>query len=78
MGFTHFRVCMFVFDVKETADLPFHGEHGCCENDPLVLDDDVDEPSLVVDGVVGVVDDAAGVDDALTTEDTVSDDKVIN
>lgn len=44
MGFPYFLVCMFVFEVKEAADLPFQGDHGDNEEDPLVIEDDGEVP----------------------------------
>lgn len=42
-GFRYFRVCMFVYDVKQAADLPFDGEPGSNADLPLVVPDDGEE-----------------------------------
>lgn len=71
MAFPHFVVCMFVFNVKEAADLPFDVDNGCNENNPLMVDDEIDEP------IVGADDNDAGLDNEAGTRDNSSDDEVI-
>lgn len=41
---------MFVFDVKEAADMAFEGEQGDNEEDPLVIEDEVEEPVKMEQG----------------------------
>lgn len=54
---------MFVFDVKEATELTFEGDHADNEEDPLVIEDDVDGAALLDNGEGDPIDE--GVDEVI-------------